>query len=197
MRISKYLTFLFATLISVNSAYGEASPKITPDHKPIKWRKKNLNICLVKEANAIENINYVVIASMRTWNKLKFTPHFTFNDDLCDVNIKYERLKGWADPVPLATTVVYYNSYDGETASAEIVINDYYSSRLGDSAINKSLYDLQSIVTHELGHALGLNEDLTDNVSSMYVLTERGTIHKRILNSSDISAISKVYPQGD
>ena len=65
-------------------------------------------------------------------------------------------------------------------------------------------YDFQSVVTHELGHALGLEDvgsgepwpaDLTDAgfyMQTMYTVYNQGTTHKRTLAEGDIAGLQRV-----
>lgn len=54
-------------------------------------------------------------------------------------------------------------------------------------------YDLQSVVTHEAGHFLGLGEDPADREATMYPRTTRCETKKRDLEAADISSISALY----
>ena len=188
-----YINFIFALLLTANLADAEATLKFANNKKNIKWQKPSINICLSQEASKINNIQYALENSMQSWNKLQFIPRFTNLDTDCEINIRLQKIKWHKSPAPLATTVIIHNIVTAEAVNAEIVINDFYLPTIGDSAIDPNMYDLQSILTHELGHTLGLDEDYTDKYSSMFILTEKGTIHKRLLNKSDITAISKIY----
>jgi MYXO-CTERM domain-containing protein len=120
----------------------------------------------------------------------------------------------------LAITVLTYDA-QGRILDADIAINGVY--RFGDAAnptcprkskkahspqgfggpIDPSctlgchgdfhLYDLQSILTHELGHLLGLREDYDNEQASMYAYSWPGEVHKRDLADSDIDALWAIY----
>ncbi|MCS6975785.1 MAG: matrixin family metalloprotease [Gemmatales bacterium] len=63
------------------------------------------------------------------------------------------------------------------------------------SGITLDQYDLQSVVTHELGHALGLQENLVDSTSAMFESLAAGQI-RRSLGNSDLAALSELYAEG-
>ncbi|MBI3089927.1 MAG: matrixin family metalloprotease [Candidatus Tectomicrobia bacterium] len=57
-------------------------------------------------------------------------------------------------------------------------------------------FDLQSVVTHELGHALG--RDHTGLIhATMFGTGAPGSIRQRTLSQDDIAGISVIYPAGD
>lgn len=97
-----------------------------------------------------------------------------------------------------------YNSYwfnsSGQMSESDIVVNSYYQwSTKGEA----NRFDLQSTVTHEMGHALSL-EDLygNDDVDkTMYGYTGMGETGGRTLHPDDMDGIAYLYPgspvQGD
>lgn len=66
----------------------------------------------------------------------------------------------------------------------------------GDAIINPAVMDLQNIVTHELGHAIGLDDiyDNSCNTVTMYGYSANGETDKRTLESPDITGLLKMYP---
>lgn len=65
----------------------------------------------------------------------------------------------------------------------------------GDATVNDTVMDLQNIVTHEIGHGVGL-ADLYDTVcldETMYGYSNYGDIKKRDLNDGDITGIQELY----
>jgi hypothetical protein len=54
-------------------------------------------------------------------------------------------------------------------------------------------YDLQNVVTHEVGHFYGLGEDMEDSATTMYYCTSRCETHKRVLTVSDTQVMTSLY----
>ena len=65
----------------------------------------------------------------------------------------------------------------------------------GDGALNPEVMDLQNIVTHELGHGVGLADiyETTCSEVTMYGYSDYGETQKRTLEPPDITGIQKLY----
>jgi hypothetical protein len=116
----------------------------------------------------------------------------------------------------LAVTLTYSDEKTGAIVEADIVINAKHVFRVlekdgkgeeadgdrrsscgtGDSNAKRcqdGAFDLQNIVTHEVGHFLGLGEETSDNAATMYYCTTRCETHKRALTRVDTDSISNLY----
>lgn len=54
-------------------------------------------------------------------------------------------------------------------------------------------YDVQNCFTHELGHLLGLDDELSKTASTMYGSAEMGETKKRSLATDDKNGIKEIY----
>lgn len=82
----------------------------------------------------------------------------------------------------------------GDIVDSDILLN----SSVSFSTDGSTPYDLQSVVTHELGHALGMNHSGLIG-STMFPYSVIGTtplLNQRLLTSDDKSFLDAAYPQG-
>jgi len=94
---------------------------------------------------------------------------------------------------PLALTTVSYGVKDGRIFEAKTEINsaEYAFTTATSSDAGNDAYDLQSVLTHEAGHFLGLAH-ATEATSIMFWQIEQGAILH--LTPDDESGICTIYP---
>ncbi len=93
----------------------------------------------------------------------------------------------------LAKTTVTFDASTGAILDADIEINTATNPvTVSDGAVQ---YDLQSILTHEIGHLIGIAHT-PDPDATMYASYEPGTIDGRTLGADDVRAVCAIYPPG-
>ncbi|NUP07662.1 MAG: matrixin family metalloprotease [Polyangiaceae bacterium] len=91
----------------------------------------------------------------------------------------------------LAKTTVTFNDETGEILDADIEVNHANNNfTISDMVIE---YDLQAILTHEIGHLIGLDHS-PDFSATMYAGYEPGTTDQRSLEPDDVFAVCDAYP---
>ena len=117
-----------------------------------------------------------------------------YNPDLSNANIILFQDHKWSYTGPdntLAKTTVTYDVDSGEIFDADIELNHAYNEfTIADQDV---VYDLQSIVTHEIGHFIGLDHT-PDYIATMYAAYEKGTIGLRTLEIDDEEGLCAAYP---
>jgi MYXO-CTERM domain-containing protein len=93
----------------------------------------------------------------------------------------------------LAKTTVTYDKETGEILDADIELNFAFNElTVGDGGV---VYDLASIVTHEIGHFIGLDHS-PDPLATMFAGYDEGSTIQRTLEDDDIAGACEVYPPG-
>ncbi|MDB4944043.1 MAG: hypothetical protein JWP97_3577 [Labilithrix sp.] len=93
----------------------------------------------------------------------------------------------------LAKTSVTYNDQTGEIYDADIEINTANNNMTISDPPKKVAYDLQAIITHEVGHFIGIAHS-GDDSSVMAPTYSPGSIAQRTLTPDDIEAVCAIYP---
>jgi hypothetical protein len=95
----------------------------------------------------------------------------------------------------LAITVVTYEMASGRLLDADIVVNpDVDFSLLSETPDARGAsYDLAAVLTHEMGHVLGLGESEEDRMATMWPYADRGDVHQRTLSDDDEAGILDAY----
>lgn len=108
------------------------------------------------------------------------------------------------EPLAFAVTIVWLNTETGEILDADMMINDTQASPrnaggpYADCPLSGCLgndADLQSIITHEAGHFIGIGHS-NDVEATMFASAERDSVSKRSLADDDINAVCDIYPPG-
>ncbi len=91
----------------------------------------------------------------------------------------------------LAKTTVTFNDETGEILDADIEINHANNNfTISDMVID---YDLEAVLTHEVGHFIGLDHS-PDFSATMFAGYEPGTTEQRTPEEDDILALCEAYP---
>jgi len=96
----------------------------------------------------------------------------------------------------VAKTSAHFDPKTGEILDADLEINTAVNLFTTDDnlAVTSTKYlDLQTVVTHEVGHMLGIaHSDRVDSI--MFPLYMQGTLSGRKLTEDDVAAVCAVYP---
>jgi Matrixin len=182
---------------------------------PLFWAKPCVEWSLQKDASTqvtFAQAEQIVTAAFATWmsapcpggdtpriNLTEAEPaechQIEYNQTAGNANIIMFRDNGWPyAPFEIALTTVTYNLDTGEIYDADMELNSTdFQFTTGDTGV---VVDLASIVTHEMGHFLGLNHSPNTD-ATMFGNYERGTTTLRDLSDDDSAGICAIYPPGD
>jgi hypothetical protein len=111
-----------------------------------------------------------------------------------NANIFMFRDDTWMATIPgsaLALTTVSYDSNTGQILDADVEVNgtggNITNGRPADGA------DLPSIITHEIGHFLGLDHSPKPS-ATMFITYKPGSGNLRVLDPDDVAGVCTIYP---
>lgn len=119
-----------------------------------------------------------------------------YNKEAPNVNVvlfqdddwKYRGIDG-----TLAKTSVTYNDETGEIYDADIEVNAANNTVTISDDPRKVQYDLQAILTHEVGHFIGVAHS-SDSSAVMFASYSPGSVAQRQLTPDDVKAVCAIYP---
>jgi len=100
------------------------------------------------------------------------------------------------DSRALALTVMWIDTESGEIFDADMLINDEQPLAICATGEPCTGFDLESIVTHEAGHFIGIGHSPLQDATMYYQGGDRGSIEMRSLEQDDIDATCTIYPPG-
>ncbi|UJR85222.1 matrixin family metalloprotease [Sandaracinus amylolyticus] len=111
--------------------------------------------------------------------------------------------EGWADerlhdPRAYAVTSVWFGA-GGAILDADIEVNEalgIYADCPQTGCEDPRFIDLESTLTHELGHYFGLAHSPHDPLATMWFDADPSETHKRDLAADDIEGLCTIYPPG-
>jgi hypothetical protein len=101
----------------------------------------------------------------------------------------------WADDYDRDALAITHTTYDpatGRILDSDIIMNSEKAWTTGADGCDDR-YDVQAVLTHELGHLLGLSHDTSDPDSAMYPSAGVCEQKKRHLSSGDLANLVRLY----
>jgi hypothetical protein len=98
-------------------------------------------------------------------------------------------------PDQLAVTLVTF-AHTGAILGVDVLVNAKKSFALlpeGEGGALPAGHDLGAVLTHELGHVLGLDESHDDEHATMWPYIRAGEAHQRSLSTDDEEAVIEAY----
>lgn len=186
------LMLVFSLLFSISVSFADTNYKYQ-DGRLVRWAKPMLNICIKEPAYRLSGIEESVKYASDLWNSIDGIPKTRLNLNTydCDIFIDYKMLPRQSQRYLATNTIT--NFRNGEISLSEINFNIRYDGQFGYASKSSLVYDIRSIVCHELGHALGLEGEPNNQESVMYEYTDLGKSSRRFLTLEDIRSIKKLY----
>lgn len=168
--------------------------KSTSSGAPIQWQDDQVAFAPIRSGDGRRDalLKLALRAAVEAWKRVS-----TLRLAVVDESPNPVRWSGdeWAhDPAFLAVTLTRYDVDTGRIVSAEIVVNEV-SASWADRAMEPSRaghFDVQNMLTHEVGHAVGLGHSEVDE-ATMYPSADADETSKRYLAKDDIDAVAALY----
>ena len=103
----------------------------------------------------------------------------------------------------LAVSYIWYNSATGELVEVDTIMNQkftwFWSNPInwpiGQTCAYSGVYDAQNILTHELGHTIGLNDEYENSHThnTMYGYGSKNETKKNTLTTGDKNSALILY----
>jgi MYXO-CTERM domain-containing protein len=197
-------------------------PTTDPPEQYLEWRRPCTTIASSSTASSTDmsedDVYGVLARSIATWEAVTcdgaaigFDIEVLADQATCDAPLYRDDggnantvlfIADWGDrlydPAAFAVTTVWHRRSTGEILDADMEINERrgpYGICPPTGCVDRRTVDLENVVTHELGHYLGLAHS-TELDATMYVSAVAGETIKRDLHDDDIAGICTIYPPG-
>lgn len=148
----------------------------------------------------VGSVSTIVANSIKTWqDELTGKVQFEYKG-LTSINKKAFDGKniivwGRTSGTALGVTYTWYNTVTKQAVETDTIMNQKFPWGWSTSC-NANYYDAQNILTHELGHWVGLNDEYANSYvdNTMYGYGSKGEIKKDTLTSGDKTAVQNLYP---
>ena len=201
-RCAASLAFIVALgLPSVTFAY---TLKLTDYGNPIRWRGDKVALRVdpqLVDAMGADVRGAAVMAS-EAWRGFENVPDVIIEDGAPPAYNPNKRGNAiyWLDKWPfesnqLAVTLVTYRQ-TGEVIGVDVLVNGSKNFKVfpeNDASENAVHYDLAAVLTHEIGHVLGLGESYDHTDATMWPQIRTHELKQRSLDTDDEEGVIAAY----
>lgn len=177
---------------------------VTPWHLPTGQWAYQLNTASVPSSIGASNFSALTGQSFNAWSATDVGQKVVFNRGQ-DTSIAKKALDGrniiaWGrtSGTALAVTYTWYYPSTGLVAEVDTIFNKKFPwswSPYSTGCADPNSYDAQDILTHELGHWMGIDDNSNTSFANntMYAYGAKGEIKKDTLTTGDITAVNQLY----
>lgn len=166
-------------------------------------RTYNLNIVSVPSTIGANNLGTIADKSSEVWENAinkKINLSRGANTNISRASYDGKNIIAWgkANANALAITYVWYNAKTGYVTEVDTIMNLKYPWKWSGGTSTcawPDAYDAQAVLTHELGHWFGLDDEYTSDYvnNTMYGYGYKGDAKANTLTTGDILGIQAIY----
>lgn len=183
-------------LLLAEAAYARTQVLKTHAGSVVHWSQPEISVGIDATATSQKlhplDALLALQRAMATWNRIPADqPRFVLaKDGQRDVSIRFCRGQWQGDTIDLGRTQFEAHPRNGSVTTATVELNecDHRLAPPGDTAAER--LDLQSVMTHELGHVLGLGHG--DARDAVMFPSGSGTT-TRVPSADDETALAAIY----
>lgn len=205
-RLVHWGALLLASYLLATSSVAHAYMlKTTKTGQRVRWSSAVVALSVdqkLRDAFGVAEIQAALTIATEAWRGLDHVPDVVISDqpapgyrtDMRTNGIYLMRPWPFA-PEQLAVTVSTYD-LDGRMIGADVLVNgesDYALLTDREDVSGMAQHDLAAVLTHEMGHVLGLDESPDDQTATMWPYIRGGDVHQRTLSEDDEAGIVAAY----
>jgi hypothetical protein len=164
-----------------------------------------INISSVPSSVGSANLSTIAVRAFSVWSNVSNGKiNFVVGSPTIVNRARYDgqNIVAWgsASSSALAITYTWYYPRTGLVAEVDTIMNKKFSWSWTNQAVSPNCadansYDAQDILTHELGHWMGLNDEYTSAYvnNTMYGYGSKAEMKKDTLTTGDINGVIRIY----
>jgi hypothetical protein len=205
--MSRRLT-LVATLFFFGGSVSEASAfgvKHSAQGELVRWHRDRVTWTVDRSVRGVAGASAAIEAAVGAWTErggapilAAGPPDATIQPGFDGKNVVYYAADGYGPAgSALAVTLLSFDDRTGEVLDADVVLNGkYHFAPIVNDAHDKHdepTYDIGRVMAHEMGHALGLSDELADVDALMYPYIPRSRSLATSPRADDLAGLTQLY----